>query len=63
MDYDDEHHTQTVLSRYLIVIGIRGVPFLLAFGFCPTECIVGLRWAKGTGEICIGPFSIGVRRD
>ena len=63
MDYDGEDLTKTVMSRYLLVIGIRGIPFLLTFGFCPTECVVGLRWFEGSGEVCIGPFTIGVRRD
>lgn len=63
MDYDDEDLTKTVMSRYLLVVGVRGIPFLLVLGFCPTECVVGLRWAEGTGEICVGPFTIGVRRD
>lgn len=63
MDYDDEDLTKTVMSRYLLVVGVRGIPFLLVLGFCPTECVVGLRWAEGTGEICVGPFTIGLRRD
>ena len=64
MDYDDDEDlTKTVMSRYLLVVGVRGIPFLLVLGFCPTECVVGLRWAEGTGEICVGPFTIGFRRD